>query len=421
MTIRIRRKSQAEWLTLFILVMPFLFFFFLDLLHLPSLIKYTVDLAWVFLVLLMIINHVKLPNKQVRNLAFVVFLFFFLSLASVIWHYQSVFYFLWGLRNNVRFFVFFFACILYLKEKNVNNYLRLFDVIFWLNIPIIMYQYLIMGKAWDFLGGVFGVQTGCNAYMNIFMLIVVSKSVLLYFHKKESGQMCALKCVVALIIAALAEIKVFVFEFMLLLLMVMAMTKRSSKKVWIAMIAIICIPMSIRLLYKLYPSFAGWFTVDKILGILTSDRGYTSLNDMNRQTALPIAWNRFLGSWFEKLFGLGLGNCDYASFDFLITPFYASYKKLHYMWFSSAFLLLETGLVGLVIYILFFVLVWRNAQAKAKKVVGDALVYCQLAQIMSVLAVVLVFYNVSLRTEAGFMVYFVLSLPFIQATKSIHN
>ena len=39
---------------------------------------------------------------------------------------------------------------------------------------------------------------------------------------------------------------------------------------------------------------------------------------------------------------------------------------------------------------------------------------CQISIIMVVCAIMLVIYNSSLRTEAGYMIYFMLSLPFIR-------
>ena len=41
----------------------------------------------------------------------------------------------------------------------------------------------------------------------------------------------------------------------------------------------------------------------------------------------------------------------------------------------------------------------------------------QVALIMSVLSIILIVYNASLRAEAGYMVYFVLALPFVGAKR----
>ena len=82
MKIKFRRKSQAEWIALFVLTMPFAFFLLIDLLGFPYSVKYTVDVAWVLFLLYMIKGRVVLPNVQTKRIAAITLLFFGLS-ASV--------------------------------------------------------------------------------------------------------------------------------------------------------------------------------------------------------------------------------------------------------------------------------------------------------------------------------------------------
>ena len=412
MVIRFRRKSQAEWLTLFILAMPFFFFFFMDLLRFPAMVKYTVDIAWVSLVLIMIANRIQFPNKQSQKLALVVGLLFLSTLFGFALHYQSFFYYLWGIRNNLRFFVFFFACIFFIKEDGLKYYIKFFHVLFWINIPVVLVQYVLMGKVQDNLGGIFGVEKGCNSYMNIFLLIITTYSILRFMSGEEKGLNTVIKCAVSLMIAVWSELKVFMLELMIVVLLATVMSRFSFRKLWVILGVAVGILLAVNLLAQLFPHFANWFNLERIVASSGSQTGYASAEDVNRLTAVPIVWERFLTTWLEKLFGLGLGNCDYAAFDFLTSPFYLSHRNLHYMWFSSSFLVLETGIVGLVLYILFFVAVFFQAGKREKEKQANAL-YCQLARTMSVLCLFMIVYNGSLRTEAGFMMYFVLALPFI--------
>lgn len=137
---------------------------------------------------------------------------------------------------------------------------------------------------------------------------------------------------------------------------------------------------------------------------------------MNRLTAIHISLS-YLPTLGEKLFGLGLGNCDYSSFDFLVTPFFAAHEQLHYVWFSTAFLVLETGLVGFGLYCLFFVSVYLGATARQKSGRADPH-SCRLARVLAIMCFVLMIYDASLRTEAAYMMYFVLALPFIRSEKT---
>ena len=51
---------------------------------------------------------------------------------------------------------------------------------------------------------------------------------------------------------------------------------------------------------------------------------------------------------------------------------------------------------------------------------GDML-NTQAALIMSIVSVILIFYNSSMRTEVGYMVYFVLALPFISRKSELEE
>lgn len=417
MKIKFRRKSQAEWLVLFVWVMPFAFFLLMNILRLPSLVKYTVDIGWIALLISMIRSRINLPNIQAKTLGIIAGVFFFMTLIGFLLNYQSLLYYFWGLRNNARFFVFFFACICFLSGQSIEAYLRFFDGLFWLNLPAVLYQYFVLGKTQDYLGGIFGIEKGCNGYMNIFLVIIVTKSILYYMYQKENLTQCLVKVAVALMIAVLSELRIFFLEFVIIVILATVITKFSYRKLWVLIGAMVGVLVAVQMFTALFPEFSGWFSLESIWKTASSKSGYTGRNDLNRMTAVSIVLNRFLPSGLDKLFGLGLGNCDYASFDFLITPFYRAYKNLNYSWFSTAFLVLETGVAGLSLYIAFFVAIYFFAN-KRKKIAQGNLIYCQLAQIMAVLSVSIIIYNSSMRTEAAYMMYFILSLPFIRNEKA---
>lgn len=400
--------------------MPFAFSFFIEFLGLPSAVKYVVDLGWLALMLGLLINRIRLPDRQPVHLLVLFVLFFGLTALGVLLNFQTPQYYLWGLRNNIRFFVFFFACICFLKVERAAQCLRIFDILLWINLPLMLYQFVILDKEGkyygDFLGGIFGMQAGCNGYMNIFLMIVVAKSVLQYMNGQEGMMRCGINCAVALALAALSELKMFFLEFVIIVALASLITRFSVRKLWIILGGILGVLVAIRVIYVLFPAFAGWFRIDRIWETATSTKGYTGYNDMNRMTAVPMSLEQFLLSPWEKLFGLGLGNCDHASFDFLVTPFYRANNQLNYFYFSSAMLVLETGLVGLGLYVLFFVLLYFTVHQRQKRKQATTL-YCQLARIMALMCLVLILYNNSLRTEAGYMVYFVLALPFMKTAQ----
>lgn len=378
-----------------------------------SILKYTIDAAWFGLFVLMVSNRIKWKLQEVYPLLFVIILFLLFSLFGFILNYQSPFYYLWGLRNNIRYFIFFFSCIAVLRVDYIENYLNVLDKVFWFNFPLVLFQYFILQKNGDYLGGIFGIEKGCNSYMNIFLLIILTRSVLQYLHKQEKLTLFLIKCVITLIIAIFSELKIVFIEILFLVGMVFIMIRMSGRKMLITVVVSIVVFIGAQLLVKVFAYFEGWFTIENIIKTITSKEGYTSGNDMNRLTAVPIILERYLTEPMEMLLGLGLGNCDHATFSFLDTPFSQMHKSMHYTWFSSAFMLLETGIVGLCLYVLFFIMVFYMSQKKGKKQ-GSNILYCQMAQIMALMSLIMIIYNSSMRTEAGYMMFFILSLPFVQ-------
>lgn len=414
MKISIGRKTQSEWLVLFVLTMPFLFFVLMDMFHLPSAVKYLIDIAWVALLVFLVVGRQKLPSREIKKVYFGIGSFVAITALVYILEYQSIVYYLWGMRNNFRYYVFLAACVMFLTVKSATAYFHLMDKLFFVNVLLSLFQFFVLRVRQDYLGGIFGTEKGCNGYTNIFLMVVLGWHILNYLNGKESFKACAARCFSGLLIAALAELKVFFVEFALIVVLASVFTRYSSKKLWIIAVASLAMLIGLEIINRLFPHFANWFSTQRILDMLSSTKGYTNQNDMNRLTFFSISMDRYLDTWPRKLFGLGLGNCDYAAgFDFLTTPFHTVNRALNYTWFSSAFMLLETGVVGLGLYILVFVQVYFGARQREKKGQADP-TFCQLARIMAVMCPILVIYNSSLRTEAGYMVYFVLALPFLK-------
>ena len=158
-------------------------------------------------------------------------------------------------------------------------------------------------------------------------------------------------------------------------------------------------------------------SLDKIIQTATSTAGYTGVGDYNRLTAIPRVWTEFLNSGYRKLFGLGLGNCDGGFTDALTPAFYYDNYHLHYILFLSGFILLETGLVGSLLYLAFYPGVFLLAHHLERSGKADP-VFCQIGKIMAFYSLVLYIYNSSLRSEDGYLIFFSLALPFLGTVKN---
>lgn len=414
MKLRIKKRSQAEWLIMYIFILPFAFSFLMDMLFFPAFIRYTIDLALVLLLLIMYINKRTLEDSNVTGIMLVVVVFILVTIVGLVLEYQSIIYYLWGMRNNIRFYLFFLLCTIVMKRDDADFCMKLMDSLFYVNAIVALYQGFILNEHQDRIGGIFGTSKGCNGYINIYFIIIVAWHMLRYMNAKETFSKCMSRCGLALVVAAISELKMFFLEFIIITILATFMTKFSIRKCWAIIAAVVSVVVGIEIVTIIFPNYVGWFNLPTIIESAVSNGGYTYTNDFNRLTAITMSWNKFLKTWPQKLFGLGLGNCDYSSnFDFLTTPFYRQNKHFNYVWFSSSFMLLETGLVGLLVYIFFFIQVYKAANTVEKND-AQSQIYCQIAKIMALMAPVLIIYNGSMRMECAYMFYFVLALPFIR-------
>lgn len=412
---KISKPSFSNVLLLLILGSIFLSAFLTELLPIPRAFMLFVDVAWGLLFLLLIHNASELAHVSlsVKLLLGVVLAFFLSTVVGFLLGGQSPLLYAWGLRNNLCFFVFFFGCVLFLPGERISNCLQALDILFWIHFLVAVFQFLVLGKYQDFLGGIFGTSIGCNAFVNVFQIIIVTRSILRYFNHEEGTFLCLVKCGAALVVAALGEIKVFFFEFAAIALLAMLFTKFSKRKIVLFAGGAIGIVLAILLLDAITPGWASWFRPSRIWDYVASSNGYTGTGDMNRLTAIPLCWSNFLTSIPQKLFGLGLGNCDSSPISFLTSSFYNENGHLRYNWFTSSMIMLETGLIGTVLYLSFFVVIFFCSFYQLRKNDGNSILY-QMTIVLAPMCLVLFLFDSSMRTEPAYMMYFALALPFVK-------
>ena len=400
-----------------IIAMPFISGIVTEMFDLPVALLFYADLSWAVLTLLILKDYRRMFqwNHEQKILLFVTMAFLLSTFVGLILQYQSILYYLWGIRNNVGFFVFFYACILYLRKGDISKIWRIFDGIFWLNFVVTLFQFFILGYEQDYLGGIFGVIGGCNRSTNVFLVVVTVHSMLAYLNEEEKTYYFLLKCASALLIAAMAELKMYILEFGVITILALLFAKNSRRKLYLVVTAFVAIFLGIQILTWIFPGWSGWFRPSKILQTALDSSGYNGSGvEVNRLTAIPIAWNTYLTTWPQKLFGLGLGHCDFSSFSFLTTPFYLENANILYTWFYSGFLMLETGLVGVVLYCAFFAAVFFCSWRVERKTDADKTT-CQTAKIMSLICLLMFVYDSSMRSYIAFVAFLVLALPFVQS------
>lgn len=411
--IKILRRTKGEWLVTIIIAIVFLWGTMLDLLKLPSLVKYIADVMWVGLVLVLLANR---NNRILRRNGALITLVFLLWITTVIGYFANIYsplYYLWGLRNNFRFFIFFFSCFTFLREKTGQSLLMWFEKLILVNFLVACVQFFVLGYKQDYVGGIFGVSAGCNGKLIVFLGIVTAWGAIMYLNEKKKITVFIVECLMNLIVAAMAELKFYYILFVFLIMIASLITNFTYKKLLVILVCSVGFIMGTSLLVDLFPKWEGIFNVESLIQEVSSTKGYTGNGGLNRLTTIPIISSLFLKTTSARLFGLGLGHCDTSAFSFLNTPFFRQYGHLHYNFFSSAFAFLETGMIGLVIYCAFFVAVYIQAKKREDKKQCRK-EWGQMARIAAILGLILIIYNSSMRSEEAYLLYFVLSLPFIE-------
>lgn len=409
--ISIKKRMPHEWMVLLLSLMPLMLAFLTEFLNLPSFFRYLMDLLVIVLSMMLLgKRYFMLPSKA-KPMLLLILLFFIYLLIAYLFNYQSVFYFIWGTRNTFRFYLAFLVFVAYVTEEDANLWFQILDILFWLHFAITIYQFVVYNVRQDMLGGIFGIESASNGYNMIFLCIVISETLLSTFEKEGSFPYCIAKCFAALAIAAMAEMKFFYFIFILILVLTTIMTRPSRKKVILLILMFFGVVIGASLLTFWFDEFAGFLSWENLWETAFKEN-YSSQNDVNRLSAIFTLSKSYVTEPSQQLFGLGLGNCDVSDLAIFNSTFYQAHSFLHYNWFTSAMLFLETGFIGLITYISFFVLCIVFSFIQIKRNTGNKF-FCQMAIIMSILSMILIFYNASLRIESGYMVYFVLALPFL--------
>jgi hypothetical protein len=396
--------------------------FFIGEFNFPHSLNYITDIVTFFIVLFALgeIKHGYQKNKVIYNWLIIMILFTFIGF---IWNIYSPLYYLWGLRNTFRFFIFFLCCAVILNKSDVQKIIKLLLKLLPLNVLLCAYQYYTLRDTGgyvslylgDFIGGIFGPIQGSNVPMNIYLSLILTFIFVAYTERQLSLFKLLIFSIMCFYIAILAELKFIYFEFLLILLLLMVLSKISFKKILSFATGVIIIVVVLNIWTMFNPDSSELLSNTDAMINYSANESYAGKSSVNRLSAIPTIVDVFFQyDISKKLVGVGLGNADTSTISFLSSPMYDQYgEKLKYNFFQQAILLLETGFVGLILYILFFIIVFINT-FKVEYLSNYEYIYIVLARIFAILAILNVFYNQSFRLESsGYLSFLMLSIPFI--------
>ena len=212
----------------------------------------------------------------------------------------------------------------------------------------------------------------------------------------------------------------FYIELILIVIMGLIASKKNAqfalRTLWISVTIIVLAAFSIPILYALFPNFNDFFHISTIIN--DASLSYTKSGDIGRLEVIPkVTSVIFDGNKFLSIFGIGMGNAEYSTLELLSSEFYKRWGVLHYQWFSDAVVLIQNGLLGLILYALFFV---ASGVRCYKHYKGIHEIYSNNKQILlvgstlSISAILLAIYNISLNTESAYLLYFYLAAAISQ-------
>ena len=410
-------QSIIFYMILYVFVM-----LFVQSISVPHSIVFLLDFMNMLLLIKLILNSKlleggKLPLVKWQSLVFL------LGILVALYNKVSILLIFWGIRNQVRFIVFFIACVVFLKSYGICKIISMLKVLYFINFFISLFQFLILGLNEDALGGVFGTLSGCNGYSNIFLIMMVTIFMFEWLYNRLDIYHMMTYVAMAVLLAGLAEIKVFFVELLIVMSIIFCKIyfidrKKSKMQNFIAIICCVMVLLiiGIALVGYISPELKDFFKLDKMWDILTSDKGYSSDGkSINRLNAFRIINTNIFHSWKDRLLGVGLGGAEYSqSLDMFNSSFYKQYIDLKYKNFTVSWLYIENGYIGFAGYVLSFVLTFRDGLRTYKLAQNDdSKILIATGLVMIILCAILIIYSAALRIDSGYLIYFFISLVYV--------
>jgi hypothetical protein len=417
---KINKGNIPTMLVFLSLIFVFFYRFLIGLGAMES-IKYLLDAITITL------TFISLRKKQFSNLFKLTILIY--GLIIVVGTIARLFYistwpsnvanYLMDIRMLTRYPLYAFVCTSVLNDddkKHIKELVYSFNIF---NSIYIVYQYFTVKVAdyWmrgDYLNGFFGAYRGGNLYENVLLVIVTIIVFDDYLKNKIKAHTMIINIIINLFVATIIELKFFYVEAVIIFLIyfVSSFKELTRKKVnrsiiIFAVITVIGICF-VNILYKLYPWMQGTLTSwERISDYLLNSHG-DSQEMINRTTFLSDVSNMiFHGSVIHQVFGIGLGSANTGMIGGVLPEFTQKYSTTAYSWYSSSYMLVETGIIGFTLYLMTFLLPVSIKNVRHSS--NSKMILC-----ICIMSILMVFYNETFRTEAGLM----MCLLFAVANKS---
>lgn len=296
--------------------------------------------------------------------------FLVLGAVSGIIELNSPFSVFWGLRMQIRYILLFYGIVKLCNLSDVFRFKHIVYKAFRINVFFCILQY-IQGQTGDWLGGTF---TG-NGDLTLFLLIFLFLKSGDFFQNRIGWKHFGVVVFLVFLISMVGEIKMMYFVIPVTVYCAYILIRKFSIMhiVILAIGYVLFVPALEKVLSIYYDEdyISKTVDVEEIQKYNENSYGFTE-QSMNRSTAIEMSSVILADDQKHELFGFGIGTGSRS--EVFSGPLFEQYAKTFYYYFTTSYVMLETGWVGFMLYILFYVLVlirfwhyYRTARNKQSK------------------------------------------------------
>lgn len=351
---------------------------------------------------LVICCAVKTPKIQIQNvikitgrpIIFSLFFFFLIGIIGDIVNSVPIKTSIWGIKNFLRFFLLTYSIIGRYEFLDSYTFKKLVTKFFYLNLLAITIDFFA-GRKGDSMGGIF---LG-NGDLAIFLIVSLFLFTSDYFVGRKKKLLVVGAYVSSFIIAMLAEIKfLYLIIPMCLYLSYVLIKKMTIMNITVFILSCMFIVPSLKYALSFYYNDAyieAIFNEEERDDYL-SNSGYNlgmDNNGFNRNTSIENVQLLFFRDNIQtSLVGFGLGSASNSkTFGTWIAD---KYRFTGYFFFTSSFVLIETGWIGFILFIsiyLFILLRFLYYYIKSKN--NQEKYWAAIGIMMGIMTFVFIWYN----------------------------
>lgn len=318
------------------------------------------------------------------------------------------------LGHYLGFFVFFVAIYVF----TIDDYKKLFHLFYYyqfVNLGCSLYQYVILGYYQDLNNGAFIGGASQDFFCGLLIVYYYSS----YIRKTESFNKCAFILISSVIIAILQEEKFILAEIAIVVLYQAIVGKKNTRNVLVISLFIAAIPVIVSKMGEIngeYASMSLSNTQNIVDNLTTEGAGY----GFPRIGSLPLITAVFFQDTQDILLGFGCGACENTTLAIADKTFIDRYGDLNYFQYPIQLTYLQTGLIGVCLYVGFFVTLLVYNIIKRKQTAYRFRFVYDIAIMVNIICVALIWYNQTLKWYYAILPFLFLALGPV-CTRQIKN